>query len=170
MTEFSALYARYSRDVFRFALYLSGDRDEAADITSETFVRAWTAPGELRMSTVKGYLFAIARNVYLKGLRRSRRHVEIDETLRESLSDPAPGPQALAERFAEWDVAWRGLQRLSEIDRSALIMRAVDEMPYDEIARALGLTLAATKVKIHRARRALLQLRDASPRNDERAR
>ena len=170
MTEFGALYARYSGDVFRFALFLSGNRDEAADITSETFVRAWTAPGELRTSTVKGYLFAIARNFYLQSLRRSRRHVAIDETLHESLSDPSPGPPALAERSAEWEVAVRGLQRLSEIDRAALIMRAVDELPYDEIAAALGLTLAATKVKIHRARRALLQLRDASPRNEEPAR
>ena len=50
---------------------------------------------------------------------------------------------------------------LPEIDRAALVMRAFDDLPYDEIARALGISLAATKVKIHRARRALIERRDA---------
>jgi DNA-directed RNA polymerase specialized sigma24 family protein len=40
MTEFEALYGRYAADVFRFALFLSGNRADAEDITSETFVRA----------------------------------------------------------------------------------------------------------------------------------
>src|SRR6266851_99458 len=61
MTDFSALYKKYAPDVFRFAMYLSGNRSEAEDITSETFVRAWTAPGPIAMATVKGYLLTIAR-------------------------------------------------------------------------------------------------------------
>jgi len=65
--DFHALYVRYSPDVFRFALYLSGDRHDAEDITSETFVRAWTAPGPIRAATVKGYLLTIARNLFLAG-------------------------------------------------------------------------------------------------------
>src|SRR2546422_8388620 len=48
---------------------------------SETFVRAWTAPAPVRMATVRGYLFTIARNLFLQSLRRSR-HVELTETLR----------------------------------------------------------------------------------------
>ena len=44
MTAFNTLYKKYAADVFRFALYLSGDRSQAEDITSETFVRAWTSP------------------------------------------------------------------------------------------------------------------------------
>ena len=43
MTDFTELYKKYAPDVFRFAMYLSGNRSEAEDITSETFVRAWTA-------------------------------------------------------------------------------------------------------------------------------
>ena len=161
MTDFETLYDRYAADVFRFALYLAGNRDDASDLTSETFVRLWAAPGEIRMNTVKGYLLTITRNLYLQSLRRTRRQVELDE----SLGDPAPGPQALAERAAEISLAIEGLQRLPEIDRAALILRAVEELSYDEIARTLGLTLAATKVKIHRARRSLLEQRD--PPGDE---
>jgi len=44
MTDFSSLYRKYASDVYRFALYLSNERGEAEDITSETFVRAWTSP------------------------------------------------------------------------------------------------------------------------------
>jgi len=160
MTDLAALYTRYAADVLRFVLYLSGNREDAADITSETFVRAWTSPEPIRMATVKGYLFTIARNLYLQGLRRGRRQVPLPE----ELLDPAAGPAARAERRSEMEVALAGLQRLAELDRAALLMRAVDELPYEEIARALGLTPAATRVRVHRARRQLIALRDAPPR------
>jgi RNA polymerase sigma-70 factor (ECF subfamily) len=151
VSDFEALYRRYAPDVFRFALYLSGDRSEAEDITSETFVRAWTASGTIRTATVKGYLFTIARNLFLQSRRGAPRHVEIPETL----PDPAAGPHARAEQDSELAAALRALQRLPEIDRAALLMRAAEDMSYEEIARALGLSLASVKVRIHRARLAL---------------
>jgi RNA polymerase sigma-70 factor, ECF subfamily len=157
VTDFDALYRRWSPDVFRFALYLSGDRSEAEDITSETFVRAWTSSGKIRAATIKGYLFTIARNLFLQSLRRTSRVVEIPETL----PDPGAGPDTLAERDSELAAVLRELQRLPEIDRAALLMRAVDDMAYEEIARALGISLASVKVKIHRARQALGRLREA---------
>lgn len=60
-------------------MYLSGNRAEGEDLTSETFVRASTSPEAIRTETVKGYLFTIARNLYLQGVRKSKRHVELDE-------------------------------------------------------------------------------------------
>src|SRR5262247_1851614 len=119
MDEFHALYARYAPDVFRFSLYLCGNRHDAEDITSETFVRAWTAPGEIRMATVKGYLLTIARNLFLQGLRRKSRQVPLDMELR----DPAAGPQALAEAASELQAVIARLQELPEVDRAALLMR-----------------------------------------------
>jgi RNA polymerase sigma-70 factor (ECF subfamily) len=157
VTDFGELYRNHAPDVFRFALYLCGDRGEAEEITSETFVRAWTAPGEIRMATVKGYLFTIARHLFLKGRMRRSRHVELDETLH----DPKPGPQAAAEHDSELRAVLAALQKLPEVDRAALLMRAGDEMPYEEIARALGISLSAVKVKIHRARLALAHIRNA---------
>ena len=157
MTDFGELYRNHAPDVFRFALYLCGDRGEAEEITSETFVRAWTAPGEIHMATVRGYLFTIARHLFLKGRMRRSRHVELDETLH----DPKPGPQAAAEHDSELRAVLAALQKLPEVDRAALLMRAGDEMPYEEIARALGISLSAVKVKIHRARLALAHIRNA---------
>jgi len=158
MTDFSALYVRYAPDVFRFALYLSGDRHEAEDITSETFVRAWTAPEPIRMATVKGYLLTIARNLFLQGRRKSSRQVELPE----DLHDPGAGPHVRAEQDSELALALAALQRLPEVDRAALLMRAQDGMSYDEIAQALGLSLTSVKVKIHRARARLMKARNAA--------
>src|ERR1700735_4719864 len=155
MTDFTLLYRKYAPDVYRFALYLSNERGEAQDITSETFVRAWTAPEPIRMATVKGYLFTIARNLFLQGLRKKSRQVELEDQLR----DPQPSPYAQAEQKEELEAVLAGLQKLPEIDRAALLMRAFDEMPYEEIARALGISLASVKVKIHRARPALGDIR-----------
>ena len=63
MMDFHSLYQSYAPQVHRFVLFLCGDATLADDITSETFVRAWTARGKIREATVKAYLFTIARNL-----------------------------------------------------------------------------------------------------------
>jgi len=151
MTEFSALYRKHAPDVFRFALYLSGNRSEAEDITSETFVRAWTTSAHVEMATARGYLFTIARNLYLKERRRAGRHQELDI----AMPDAAPGPDDRARDRARLDAVLERLQRLPEPSRAALLMRAIEEASYEEIGRALGISVAAAKVKVHRARLAL---------------
>ncbi len=156
MTDFSALYAKYAPDVFRFAMYLSGNRSEAEDITSETFVRAWTAPEPIAMATVKGYLLTIARNLFLQEMRKRSRAAPLDDNMR----DPHPGPHAEVEKKAKYASVVAGLRQLPELDRAALLMSAFEGMTYGEIARALGISLAAVKMKIHRSRLALSRLED----------
>ena len=153
--DFNALYQKYALDGLRFTLYLSGNRAEAEDITSETFVRAWTSPEPIRAATVKGYLFTIARNLFLQGLRKKKRDVELDVEMR----DPQAGPHQLAEEKAEFEAVLAGLQKLPEIDRSVVVMRAFESMSYEEISQTLGIPLGTVKVKIHRARLALSGIR-----------
>jgi RNA polymerase sigma-70 factor (ECF subfamily) len=154
MIGFEDLYQRYSKDVFRFALYLCADRAKAEDITSETFVRLWTAPEPLRGATVKAYLFAIARNLYPHELRLDARRGQMDDTI----PDAAIDPEGSAEQKEALRAVFQGLKQLAEVDRAALLLRAMDEMPYEEIALVLGLPLSTVKVKIHRARIKLAQL------------
>jgi RNA polymerase sigma-70 factor (ECF subfamily) len=155
MTDFTALYRKYAPDVFRFALYLSADRSHAEDITSETFVRAWTSSEPIELSTAKGYLFTIARNLFLHGLRQKSRQSGLDR----ELPDPRASPYHQAEQKQEFRAMLAGLQELPEIDRAALLMRALEGLPYEEIARALKISLASAKVKVHRARLALSGIR-----------
>ncbi|MGA7291165.1 MAG: RNA polymerase sigma factor [Terriglobales bacterium] len=155
MTDFQALYQKYAQDLFRFALYLTGNHAEAEDIVSETFVRAWTAPGEIRQPTVKAYLLVTARNCYRQGFRRRRRILSLEQ----DFADPRQAPQDSAEQRAELASVMEDLQRLPEVDRTALLMSAVEEMSYEQIASTLGLSLGAVKTKIHRARLKLEQAR-----------
>jgi RNA polymerase sigma-70 factor (ECF subfamily) len=153
--EFGHLYERYARDVLRFALYLTGSRAEAEDITSETFVRAWVESDTIRVGTVKAYLFMIARNLHADWRRRETRRGDLSA----EPADPAPGPDVETGDRRELRAVMAALQRLPEIDRAALIMRSADAMPYENIAAALGLTAATARVKVHRARVKLAELR-----------
>ena len=155
MIDFDGLYALHARPVFRFALSLSGNRAMAEDITSETSVRVWSARDRVDLSTVIGYLMTIARHLYLEQVRGDRGRQALDC----EWADATPGPHTLAEGRAELDAVLSDLQTLAEPDRAALLMRAEDQMTYEEIGAALRMSVGAAKVKVHRARRRLAELR-----------
>jgi len=157
MTDIESLYERYAGDVRRFALYLSGDAVMADEITSDTFVRAWMAADRIRQPTVKSYLFTIARNAYADVWRRASRHTPLDETM----PDTRISAQVQMEQSAEVRAVLAALQQLPELDRTVLLMRALDDMPYEEIAETLGIGVVTAKVKVHRARLKLMQTRQA---------
>jgi RNA polymerase sigma-70 factor, ECF subfamily len=155
MLTFHELYERHAQDVYRFAYWMSGDPAEAEDIMSETFVRAWVAKTPIRTETVKAYLFAIARNLYREHYRRTKREADLSGFER----DLSPTPDQLVEDRLDLAEAQASIQALPEVDRAALIMRVLYEMPYGEIARALSLSVVAAKVKVHRARLRLAEAR-----------
>ena len=152
MLNFQDLYESYATDVYRFAFWLAGQSAEAEDITSETFIRAWVRRSTIRTETLKAYLFTIARNVYLEHQRKEKRQVALED----DYTDPAPGPDRLAESQLELLRVQKFLQTVPEIDRTAFILRIQHELPYVEIASALGLSVTGAKVKVHRVRRKLL--------------
>ena len=157
MTDIESLYQRYAPDVRRFALFLSGDPVTADEITSDTFVSAWLARERICQPTVKAYLFAIARNLYRDTQRRHERHAELDE----EMTDKRINVLAHMEQTAEVRAVLVALQQLPELDRTALLMRALDEMPYEEIAETLGIPMATVRVKVYRARLKLMETRQA---------
>jgi len=155
--DFADLYARHAQDVFRFAFYLSGNRALAEDIAAETFARALTAGGPVAQGSVKAYLLAIARHLFLDGLRAGRRTTPL-EAAHLDLADPRGGPDAMAAGRLGLDALREALQQVPEHERAALLLATVDGLSHDEIAAALGCTRAAVKVRIHRARLRLRQL------------
>ena len=68
MITFHEIYERYAGDIYRYACWLSGRADDADDITSETFARAWAARDEIRTETVKAYLLVSPHLNVVKGL------------------------------------------------------------------------------------------------------
>ena len=148
ITNFHELYQRYAEDVYRFAYWLCGDAREAEDVTSETFVRALTATGELQAGTVKGYLLTIAKNLVFKKAVQNKRLVPLEPDLRET----SAGPEAQVETALELAHVLGFFQTLPEIDCAALVLRLQDSLSYEEIASVLGISLTAAKVRVHRAR------------------
>jgi RNA polymerase sigma-70 factor (ECF subfamily) len=148
MITFHDLYEKYAPDVYRFAFWLVGNEMEADDITSETFIRAWTGRSKIRTETVKAYLLTIARNLYLEQQRKEKRHTALNP----DHADPAPHPEKRVGHRLRLQEAQRAIQALSEIDRTVFLLRVQHELPYAEIARITGLSLSAAKVKVHRAR------------------
>jgi RNA polymerase sigma-70 factor (ECF subfamily) len=146
--DFSTLYRAYAKDVYRFALFLSGDPALADDIVSETFIRVWNARARVDLTTVKAYLFAVARNFFLQQRRQAARTTLLDD----QMADAAPSPHERADARHELRLVLSALQALPEVDRSALLMRADSAMPYEEIAHTLGISVSAAKVKVHRSR------------------
>jgi RNA polymerase sigma-70 factor, ECF subfamily len=149
------IYEDHAAAVHRFAVSLTGDRALADDLTAEAFVRLWTAPGEIRLQTIRAYLCTIVRNLYVSDRRRARRSTELDETV----PDPVDRVGAPLERRSETAAALRALGSLAPEDRDALLMRAAD-VAYADIARSLGISVSAAKVRVHRARVRLLRARD----------
>jgi RNA polymerase sigma-70 factor, ECF subfamily len=160
VVDFSELYRTHAGDVHRFALFLSGDPVLADDIVSETFIRLWYARRRVDLTTVKGYLLAIARNLFLAEWRHTRRMTALDDRAR----DPRPGPERRAHANIDLQVVLAALQTLPEIDRAAVLLRAEEGMSYEEVAATLGISAVAARVKVHRARLKLAEaLRTGHP-------
>lgn len=149
---FEELYQCHAEDVFRFSLYLSGNWALAQDLTSEVFVRAWSATAPLQVVTAKAYLFSIARNLFLDTLRRELPQVELPATLK---ATPALSSEVREELRQTLD----DLRQITEGDRSALVMAVFEEMSYEEIARTLRVSVGAVKSRVFRARLRLSELR-----------
>jgi len=147
--DFSSIYERYSRDVYRFALYLSGDAALAQDITAETFARAWAVHDGIRVGSVKAYLLMIARNLFRDGRRRP---VQVQLPDFADVRDGAASPEAAAEACQDLRSVLGALRALPELDRAILLMATLEGLSHEAVGAAVGLSTAAVKVRVHRAR------------------
>jgi len=151
---FEQSYQLYSRDVWRYAYFLCSDNSLADDITSESFVRLWSTSRDLRGLTLRSYLFTIARNVYIDMKRKQVVTLELDEQI-SAYSEPAEERIHNSIRMKKF----LGLvQQLDPDDRAALLMRTQDEMSFAEIGKKLGIRPEAAKMRVHRAKRRLMEM------------
>jgi RNA polymerase sigma-70 factor (ECF subfamily) len=156
-----ALYGELAPRIHRFQRDLLGDATLATDATQETFIRAFRRVSDVPAGTrLAPWVFGIARNVSLE-LQRARgrfRRVVVDApaNARERVADrSARTPEAeLLDREA-LEVVERALERLSEERRAALLLRLDHGLAYEDIAQAMGWSLAKVKVEIFRAREVL---------------
>jgi RNA polymerase sigma-70 factor (ECF subfamily) len=158
---FERLVALTHRDTWTLALRLTGNREDAADVTQEVYLRAFRSlhgfRGDAAFST---WMYRITANCAASTLSRRRRHRADHLGPDEVLVDPRPDhdPQMWAEAD---DLRSRLLEALDDLPprlRAVVVLRDVYEMPHQAIAEELGISVAAAKVRLHRARHRLRAL------------
>jgi len=154
MNDFAQLYRQHASAVFRFAWGLCGDKIRAEDLVSETFVRLLTRAPRIETHTALAYLLAVARNTFLTGQRKLKHEVPLPR----EMPGPAEDPAVRMDDQARLAVVLEALGDLPEGERAALLLRVDHDLPYEDIAAALGTTVGAAKVRVHRARLRLAQV------------
>lgn len=154
---FATLVREHQTRVYHFIRRLLGDADEAADLTQETFLRAYQAlPGWRPEARFQTWLLRIARNATLDVLRQRRRRA--DEALDEQTepADPAPSQAQQLQSARNLQLLERVLARLPHEQREILLLREVEGLSYDDLAATLLINPGTVKSRLARARAALL--------------
>lgn len=159
---FGILIRRYEPGLLRFATRMLGNSDAAADAVAESLVRAYRHLAQCRdPGRLRSWLYRITGN-------RCRSHLARRHTNDISLSDVPP--PALADGTDTWAVLERGeqvalveraLAALPEEKREAFVLKHVDGMSYEEMAAVTGARIPTLKMRVHRAREALLAALEA---------
>jgi RNA polymerase sigma-70 factor (ECF subfamily) len=147
----SALFDLHVERVFAYARHLLGNREDAEEVTSEAFLRAFERAATFRGECpFRGWLFGITRNLCLDRLRQPRLLL-LEPEEAERRTDCGRG----AAQMETQALVRRALADLSEEYRLALTLCDVEEWDAREVAAALEKSLPATKSLLYRARRAL---------------
>jgi RNA polymerase sigma-70 factor (ECF subfamily) len=161
----AALVAEHQRMVQQLSLNLLGDRDEALDLSQEVFLRVFRTIHTFRgQSRLRTWIYRIvvnqARNRQRWWRRRFRSsQVSLDQHLEQHGDRLAGRDQVTPDRmFAQKQLAARLKEALDSLpfdQRTAIVLREVDGLSYDEIAYSLGVSLGTVKSRLTRARQAL---------------
>ena len=165
------LVAEHQRMVVQLAINLLGDRDEALDLSQEVFLRVFrTIHGFRGQSSLRTWIYRIAVNQARNRHRFwSRRHradqVSLDEHVAAHGEFLSSGESTPDQVLAQKELAGRlqhALDSLPFDQRTAIVLREIDGLSYEEIAYSLGIAIGTVKSRLTRARHALrLELREA---------
>jgi RNA polymerase sigma-70 factor (ECF subfamily) len=159
------LVSEHQRMVFHLGMHLLSDYDEALDLSQEVFLRVFRTIQKFRgQSALRTWIYRIvinqARNRQRWWKRRHRSdQVSLDEHLEHHGDVAAPtdlaSPDRMLDRKELAGRIWQALDRLPFEQRTAIVLREIDGLSYDEIAFSLGLAVGTVKSRLTRAREAL---------------
>ncbi len=153
---FGELVRRHADAVHGLVLRACGDADMAGELAQETFCKAFAAlPGFERGRPLRPWLLAVALNTARSALRAERREaVHLDrrdpEAARDA-GDPSDGPEDLAGAGQRRDRLGAMVRRLPDKLRDAVALRFWADLPFAEVAEALGVSESAAKMRVYRA-------------------
>tara|TARA_R110002111_G_scaffold73082_1_gene117002 strand:- start:541 stop:1026 length:486 start_codon:yes stop_codon:yes gene_type:complete len=146
--EYNKIVGLYSDNVFRFILKNIRDEEKAKDIVQDSFVKLWQKVEEVEFEKSKSYLFTTAYRTMIDMIRRDKKQGNWDEVSEQSYSHQK-------QYTGLNEVLQLALAKLSEIQRSVVMLRDYEGYDYKEIGEITGLSLPQVKVYIFRARKVL---------------
>ena len=160
LEQFERVVAQHKNLVYSFAYYYLGNAAEAEDVTQDVLLKLWNHFGRLDLDTVPRWLNRVTRNASFDQLRRRRAYRKVvAEDAAPELTERAPAggrdPFAQAESAAFSERLRSTLAQLPEPYRSALVLREIQELKYQEISDLLGIPVNTVKTHVHRGRRLL---------------
>jgi len=165
MAAFEELYRSHQAGIFTFIRSQVRHREIAADLTQETFVRAWESLPRLRKpGAFRGWLHRIAANLVRDEVKSGRSRLEVTESTllgdAETPRQDAPAPESDGpeQRLVNGELSrhvWSALEELSEEHRAAVVMHHMEGMSVEEIAQVMGVRPGTIMSRLSRAREAL---------------
>ncbi len=156
----------YMDMLYSYAYYLSGDREQANDILQDTYLKAFRFYDKFERGTnAKAWLYRIMKNTYINEYRRTHRLPEIVEYDEHISSyqmsrggNPASGDlRAMLETQTFDDDIAGAIAALPDKFKSVVVLRDIEELPYEEIAEALEIPIGTVRSRLHRARAILFE-------------
>lgn len=164
VNAFETLVKEYEKNVYNLALRMTGNSEDAADMSQEAFIKAYNSLSSFRGdSKFSVWLYRIVSNVCLDYLRSRTRKPTVSlstenddgEEVELDIADESQSPELLLDRSLTRDAVRHGLAALPHDHREILLLREIQGLSYEEIAAALGLEAGTVKSRIFRARKKL---------------
>ncbi|MEN3285342.1 MAG: hypothetical protein V7607_6482, partial [Solirubrobacteraceae bacterium] len=157
---YEALVARYQARLLAFCRHMLGSREDAEDVLQEVFAAAYNAMvADERALNVRPWLYRIARNRSLNHLRRVQA-IGVD-SMDVHLSENGASTADKVHRREEFRLLVQDVQGLAETQRTALLLREIDALSYEQIAEAMETTVPSVKSLLVRARVSLAESAEA---------
>lgn len=161
---FETLVKAYEKQVYNLALRLTGNPEDARDLSQEAFVRAWRGMGKLRSDAAfSSWIYRLTSNVCIDFLRAAKRRQAVSLTTADdgeqaqqlAIPDPKPGPEQCAIDADERRRLQQAMDALEVEHRQVLTLRVINGLSYQEIAQILDVAEGTVKSRLSRARESL---------------
>ena len=154
-TAFDRIFEEYSPAIFNYVLRMVGDRDRAADVTQDTFIKAYRKLDTLTdEKSTRSWLYRIATNTAIDEMRRRRwvSPLQGGKDERDDRPDSGPGPEAMVMDATLDDRIQRALMQLRPNHRQCLILSDLEDMSAQQIGEVMDLSYGAVRTLLCRAR------------------
>jgi RNA polymerase sigma-70 factor (ECF subfamily) len=148
---FEVLVRRYQRPVLGIARRFTADQDEAEDLAQRAFINASARAGGWRGGSFKSWLFRIVVNLAKNHVRDQARFDRSAEAAEREAAPTEPNAHEGLERAQEREALREAIARLPRRQREVLLLRIDGDLPFAEVASALGITEVTAKVNFHHA-------------------